>query len=71
MEKLAFSVSETAKILGLGYVKTYEEIRTGRLRTFRVGRRRLCSAAAIQRYIERQEAAERQAKACADRPRTG
>ena len=59
MEKLAFSVSETAKILGLGYVKTYEEIRTGRLRTFRVGRRRLCSAEALRDYIERCEAEER------------
>ena len=63
MDKLAYPISEAAELIGIGYVKCYELISSGELETFRVGRRRLCSAAAIQRYIERQEAAERQTKA--------
>ena len=62
MLKLAYAVPEAADLLGIGYVKLYELIRRGELETFRVGRRRLCSAAAIQRYIERQEAVERSTK---------
>ncbi len=71
MDKLAYPIPEAAEELGIGYVKCYELISSGELETFRVGRRRLCSGAAIQRYIQRQEAAERQARVGADRPRTG
>ena len=68
MDKLAHAIPDAAELIGVGYVKCYELISSGELETFRVGRRRLCSAAAIQRYIERQEEAERQAKAGTDKP---
>ncbi len=70
MDKLAYPIPEAADLLGVGYVKVYELIREGELETFRVGRRRLCSAAAIQRYIERQEAEERRERAGADKSQT-
>lgn len=59
MEKFAYSIKETASLIGLGYVKTCELMTTGELETFTVGRRRLCSPEAIQKYISRREAAER------------
>ncbi len=70
MDKLAYAIPEAAELIGVGYVKCYELISSGELETFRVGRRRLCSVAAIQRYIERQEAEEHQARAGAEMPRT-
>jgi excisionase family DNA binding protein len=67
MQKLAYPIPEAAELIGVGYVKFYQLIGSGELDTFRVGRRRLCSAAAIERYIKRQEAVERQVRTGADK----
>jgi excisionase family DNA binding protein len=48
-----FSIDEAAAALGLGRSLLYLEIAAGRLRTVKVGRRRLCPAAAIAEYIAR------------------
>jgi excisionase family DNA binding protein len=45
------SVDEAAAMLGLGRSSLYGEIQSGRLRSLRVGRRRLVAAAAIADYI--------------------
>ncbi|MGC8635251.1 MAG: excisionase family DNA-binding protein [Candidatus Limnocylindrales bacterium] len=46
------SVDEAADALGIGRSRLYEEIGTGRLRSLKVGRRRLVPASAITAYIE-------------------
>lgn len=45
------SIDEAAEALGLGRSLLYDEIGSGRLRTVKVGRRRLCPAGAIAEYI--------------------
>jgi excisionase family DNA binding protein len=45
------SVDEAAAMLGIGRSVLYSEIGAGRLRSLRVGRRRLLSASAIRDYI--------------------
>ncbi|MGC8633895.1 MAG: helix-turn-helix domain-containing protein [Candidatus Limnocylindrales bacterium] len=46
------SIAEAAAALGIGRSRLYEEIGTGRLRSLKVGRRRLVPASAITAYIE-------------------
>ena len=46
------SVDEACAMLGLGRSRTYLEIQTGRLRSVKVGRRRLIPVAAVAEYIE-------------------
>ena len=46
------SVDEAARALGLGRSITYGELSSGRLRSLRVGRRRLVPATAIAEFIE-------------------
>jgi excisionase family DNA binding protein len=45
------SVDEAASMLGIGRTATYGELQAGRLRSVKVGRRRLVPAAAIPEYI--------------------
>jgi len=45
------SIDEAAALLGLGRTATYGELQAGRLRSVKVGRRRLVPAAAISAYI--------------------
>lgn len=45
------SVDEAAGLLGLGRSAVYGELQGGRLRSIKVGRRRLVPAAAISDYI--------------------
>ena len=45
------SVDEAAALLGIGRSRTYDEIAAGRLRSLRVGRRRLVPSGAIGEYI--------------------
>ncbi len=52
----AVSVAESAKRLGVSHSTAKTLCRVGDLRSFRVGRRRLVSLAAIAEYIEEQEA---------------
>lgn len=48
-----YSIDEAAAALNLGRSLLYSEIAAGRLRSIKVGRRRLIPAAAIATYIER------------------
>jgi len=47
------SVLEAATMLGLGRSALYGELQGGRLRSVKVGRRRLVPAAAVAAYIDR------------------
>jgi excisionase family DNA binding protein len=58
LRPLALSVEEAALVLGLGRTVTFRLIRSGQLRSFTVGRRRLVPMAACEQYI-----AERMAQA--------
>jgi excisionase family DNA binding protein len=49
---VAISIAETASLLGLGRTKIYELIRSGDLKTMKVGRRTLVSVASIQVFAE-------------------
>lgn len=51
----AYSVKEVEDALGITHPTIYKEIEQGRLITFKVGRRRLISAKALQRWIEDRE----------------
>jgi excisionase family DNA binding protein len=51
----AVSLPEAGKRIGVSHSKTKELCRSGELRSFRVGRRRLCSYEAIAEYIAKQE----------------
>ncbi len=54
MDKLAYSINETAKALSLGRTSIYAMIADGRLEAFKLGRRRLVKADSIRRLIEAQ-----------------
>ena len=61
-EAFALSATETAERLGVGRTKVFEEIRSGRLRSFKCGARRLVTPRAIGAWISAREAeAEREA----------
>ncbi|WP_189734800.1 excisionase family DNA-binding protein [Streptomyces nojiriensis] len=46
------SVEEAAELLNVGRSTAFEEIRLGRLRTVRVGRRRLVPTEYVDEYVE-------------------
>ncbi len=54
MERLAYSINETAKALSLGRTSIYAMIADGRLDAFKLGRRTLIRAESIRRLIEGQ-----------------
>ncbi|MBA3852233.1 MAG: excisionase family DNA-binding protein [Chloroflexi bacterium] len=47
------SVDEAAKLLGIGRSALYGELAAGRLRSVKVGRRRLVPSGAIAEYVSR------------------
>lgn len=51
MEKLAYSINETARALSLGRTSIYAMISDGRLEAFKLGRRTLVKAESIQRLV--------------------
>lgn len=51
-------IDEVATALGIGRTAVYHELTNGRLRSFKVGRRRLIPASAIVAYIEALAASE-------------
>ena len=53
---LALPIAKAMEATGLGRNSIYEEINAGRLRSFRVGRRRLVSEKAILDWIADREA---------------
>lgn len=54
MDKLTYSIKETARTLSLGRTSIYAMIADGRLDAFKLGRRRLVKAESIRRLIEAQ-----------------
>ena len=52
MDKLAYSINETAKALSLGRTSVYALISDGRLETFKFGRRRLVKAESLRLFVE-------------------
>ena len=59
----AFSVREFEKAYGVGHTKIFEEIKSGRLTTYKVGRRRYISehaADAWQRQLEAETSNQRE-----------
>ncbi|MER6250212.1 excisionase family DNA-binding protein [Streptomyces sp. NPDC001584] len=51
-ERRLHSVEQAAELLGVGRSTAYEEIRLGRLRTVRSGRRRLVPTEYVDAYVE-------------------
>ncbi|MFF3214019.1 excisionase family DNA-binding protein [Streptomyces sp. NPDC002886] len=51
-ERRLHSVEQAAELLGVGRSTAYEEIRLGRLRTVRSGRRRLVPTEYVDEYVE-------------------
>jgi len=51
MERLAYSINETARTLSLGRTSIYAMIADGRLEAFKLGRRTLIRAESIKRLI--------------------
>ena len=54
-EPLVYTVREAAEQLRIGYSTVREEIRTGQLRSFKVGRRRLVSGEALRAYVRERQ----------------
>ncbi|MGD9664081.1 MAG: helix-turn-helix domain-containing protein [Novosphingobium sp.] len=52
MEKLAYSINETARALSMGRTSIYAMIADGRLEAFKLGRRTLVKAESIRRLVE-------------------
>ena len=55
MERLAYSINDTAKALSLGRTSIYAMIADGRLEAFKLGRRTLVKAESIRRLIAGQK----------------
>ncbi|MEP2734824.1 MAG: helix-turn-helix domain-containing protein [Erythrobacter sp.] len=51
MEKLAYSINETAECLSLGRTSIYSMIADGRLETFKLGRRTLVKISSIKALV--------------------
>lgn len=51
MDRLAYSINETARTLSLGRTSIYVMIADGRLEAFKLGRRTLIKADSIQRLV--------------------
>jgi excisionase family DNA binding protein len=54
MDRLAYSINETARTLSLGRTSIYAMIADGRLASFKLGRRTLIKAESIQRLVAEQ-----------------
>src|SRR5258706_562215 len=50
-EKLAYSVAEAARVLGLSHSLIYDQLRTGRLASLKVGRRRIITREHIDKFL--------------------
>lgn len=51
MERLVYSINDTARTLSLGRTSIYAMIADGRLESFKLGRRTLIRAESIRRLI--------------------
>lgn len=59
---VAYPLDAGLKKLGIGRTKAYELIDDGELETYKVGKRRFIAHAALERFVARREAAEREAR---------
>lgn len=50
-EKLAYSVEEATEILGISRSLIYDKLRTGELRSIKIGRRRLITPEHLKGYL--------------------
>jgi len=57
--RISLSIDDAAEAIGTSRQTIYDLINAGELDSFKQGRRRLISTAAIQRFIEKKEAEER------------
>lgn len=55
MEKLAYSINETANVLSVGRTSIYALIAQGRLDAFKLGRRTLIRAESVKRLVSEQD----------------
>ncbi len=55
MERLTYSINETARTLSLGRTSIYALIRDGRLDAIKLGRRTLIKTDSIRRLVAEQE----------------
>lgn len=51
-EKHAFSIEEFCRLYSIGKTKTYEEIKDGKLKIKKVGRRTIITAEAAKEWLE-------------------
>lgn len=52
MDKLTYSINETARTLSLGRTSIYAMIADGRLEAFKLGRRTLVKAESVRRLVD-------------------
>ncbi len=52
MDKLTYTVTEAAALLGIGRSAAYEAARSGQLPTIRIGKRILVSVAGLERMLQ-------------------
>jgi excisionase family DNA binding protein len=62
MDKLTVTVSEAAQLLGVSRMTAYSAVREGTIPSLRIGRRVLVPRAALERLVDRAEAADRGAQ---------
>jgi len=55
LPKLGYSVPEFAQMIGLCVDTVYKEINSGRLKSFKVGKRRIISPDACKEYVKQRE----------------
>ena len=55
MERLAYSINDTARTLSLGRTSVYALIKEGRLEAIKLGRRTLIKTDSIRRLVAEQE----------------
>ena len=54
MDKLAYSINETADLLSVGRTSVYKFLDEGLLESFKLGRRTLIKAESIKRLVDEQ-----------------
>ena len=69
--KLAYSIAELPAIVSLGRSHIYEEIRSGRLRTIKAGRRTLVLAEDLRAWLQSMVKGTGTCPPRQDRPRLG
>jgi len=55
-ERLAIPLTEGVRMMGIGLSYAYELMKSGQLKTFKIGRRRLVTRQSLQDFIDAQQA---------------